>query len=156
RNHPDEGRCSGTRKSSGPSEFARIRYDPRLVSCGSRPHADNGSEPPEKEPPMHRISVLLMGLLLTPLFVIPSHPRAGEKPVQDKDGYASILDGKTLKGWHISAKSGHSGKSKNKSGGRWVVEEGMIVGSQDEPGDGGILITDKQDYGNFEVVLEMK
>ena len=57
-------------------------------------------------------------------------------------------------GWHVSAQSGHSGASKNKSGGRWVVEDGAIVGSQDIPGNGGIVITDKP-YGNFEVALEM-
>src|SRR5205085_7404120 len=42
-----------------------------------------------------------------------------------------------------------------KSGGRWVVEDGAIVGSQDVPGNGGLIITDKK-YSNFEVVLEMK
>jgi hypothetical protein len=71
------------------------------------------------------------------------------------DGFESIFDGKSLKGWHISAQSGHSSKSKHKSGGRWVVEDGMIVGSQDEPGNGGLIITDKH-YRDFEVVLEMK
>jgi hypothetical protein len=75
---------------------------------------------------------------------------AGEK------GYVSIFDSKTLKGWHVSAQSGHSRASKNKSGGRWVVEDGAITGSQDIPGNGGIVITDKQDYRNFEVVLEMR
>src|SRR5262249_15775775 len=44
---------------------------------------------------------------------------------------------------------------KNQSGGRWVVEDGAIVGSQDVPGNGGIVLTDKA-YGDFEVVLEMK
>jgi hypothetical protein len=38
--------------------------------------------------------------------------------------------------------------------GRWVVENGAIIGSQDIPGNGGIVITDKP-YGNFEVALEM-
>ena len=41
-------------------------------------------------------------------------------------------------------------------GGYWAVEGGAIVGRQDIPGNGGIVITDKQDYHNFEVVLEMK
>src|SRR5580692_7771117 len=76
----------------------------------------------------------------------------GEK---DKDGYVSLFDGKTLKGWHPSAESGHSKASKNKSGGRWEVQDGYILGSQDIPGNGGILITDAQ-FANFEVVLEMK
>ena len=38
-----------------------------------------------------------------------------------------------IDGWHVSAKTGHSAKSKNTSGGRWVVEDGAIVGSRDIP-----------------------
>lgn len=66
----------------------------------------------------------------------------------EEEGFQTIFDGRTLSGWHISSKTGHG------TGGRWVVEDGAILGSQDRPGNGGILITDKQ-YGNFEVVLEM-
>ena len=75
----------------------------------------------------------------------------------DKDtaGWTKIFDGKSLAGWHVSAKTGHSRASKNTTGGRWVVEEGVLVGSQDTPGNGGIIITDKK-YRNFEVKLEMK
>jgi hypothetical protein len=69
-------------------------------------------------------------------------------------GFESVFDGKTLKGWHVSGKTGHSRASKNMSGGKWVVENGAIVGSQDLPGNGGIVITDEQ-FGDFEVVLEM-
>ncbi|MBX9792421.1 MAG: DUF1080 domain-containing protein [Pirellulales bacterium] len=72
----------------------------------------------------------------------------------DDSGFVSIFDGKTLTGWHVSAKTGHSGASGHKTGGRWVVQDGAIVGSQDTPGNGGIIITDKP-YGNFEVALEM-
>jgi Domain of Unknown Function (DUF1080) len=64
-------------------------------------------------------------------------------------GFVSLFDGKTLAGWHVSDKTGHG------RGGRWVVEDGAIVGSQDRPGSGGILITD-QAYGDVEVALEMK
>lgn len=70
------------------------------------------------------------------------------------DGFAPIFDGKTLNGWHASAKTGHSGASKHQSGGKWVVEDGAIVGSQDIPGNGGIFITDEQ-FGDYEIVLEM-
>jgi len=69
-------------------------------------------------------------------------------------GFRKIFDGQTLKGWHVSAQTGHSAKSGHKSGGRWVVENGAIVGSQDIAGNGGIIITDEQ-FGDFEVVLEM-
>lgn len=72
-----------------------------------------------------------------------------------EEGFVSIFDGKTLKGWHVSAKSGHSRKSNNQTGGKWVVENGVIVGSQDIPGNGGLIITDEQ-FGDFEVSLEMK
>lgn len=77
--------------------------------------------------------------------------RAGE-PVKEKfdgAGFMSIFDGKSLNGWHVSSKTGHG------TGGKWVVEDGAIVGSQDRPGNGGIVITDKPD-SDFEVVLEMR
>jgi hypothetical protein len=73
----------------------------------------------------------------------------------DDTGFVAIFDGKTLDGWTVSAKTGHSRTSKNKSGGKWEVKDGAIVGCQDEPGNGGIVITEKQ-YGDFEVALEMR
>ena len=72
------------------------------------------------------------------------------REVLDDSGFVAIFDGKTLDGWHVSARTGHSRASGNKSGGRWVVEGGAIVGSQDIPGNGGIVVTDRQ-YGDFEV-----
>ena len=74
--------------------------------------------------------------------------------LQAQDGFVPIFDGKTLTGWHASAKTGHSGASKHQSGGRWVVEDGAIVGSQDIPGNVGIFITDEK-FGDFEIILEM-
>ena len=97
----------------------------------------------------HLQQVLLLAAFIT------TGPRVDAQPAKN-DGYAPIFDGKSLAGWHVSAKTGHSAKSKHKSGGRWVAEDGAIVGSQDVPGNGGIIITDKQDYKNFEVVLEMR
>jgi hypothetical protein len=73
--------------------------------------------------------------------------RSGGSGTKDDD-FVSIFDGKTLDGWHISDKTGHG------SGGEWTVRDTAIWGTQDKPGNGGILITDKQ-YGDFEVVLEM-
>jgi hypothetical protein len=70
------------------------------------------------------------------------------------EGFVSIFDGRSLNGWHPSAKTGHSRASKNQSAGQWVVKEGAIHGTQDVPGNGGIIITDEQ-YGDFEVSLEM-
>lgn len=77
-------------------------------------------------------------------------------PAQTNEtGFVPLFDGKSLAGWHVSAKTGHSRASKNESGGKWVIEEGAIVGSQDIPANGGIIITDKK-FKDFEVKLEMK
>jgi hypothetical protein len=71
-----------------------------------------------------------------------------------EDGFVPIFDGHSLKGWHPSAKTGHSAASKNQSGGKWIVKDGAIHGTQDIPGNGGIIITDEQ-FGDFEISLEM-
>ena len=91
-----------------------------------------------------RIALLLSALLCQAMPALAA----------DEAGFVSIFDGKTLKGWHISAKSGHSRTSKNTSGGKWEVKAGAVVGTQDVPGNGGIVITEKE-YGDFEVALEM-
>ena len=72
-----------------------------------------------------------------------------------KPGGNRCLTAARSKGWHVSAKSGHSGASGHKSGGKWVIDDGAIVGSQDIPGNGGLIITDEK-FGDFEVKLEMK
>lgn len=94
---------------------------------------------------LHRASSFFLAILLS---LTASTATAAD------DGFVSIFDGQTLRGWHVSAKTGHSRASGNQSGGRWVVENGVILGSQDVPGNGGILITDEL-FGDFEVVLEM-
>ena len=55
----------------------------------------------------------------------------------DETGFVKIFDGKTLDGWTVSAKTGHSRTSMNKSGGKWEAKDGAITGSQDVPGNGG-------------------
>jgi hypothetical protein len=74
---------------------------------------------------------------------------------KDEPGFVTIFDGTSLAGWHVSAQTGHSAASGNKSGGAWVVKDGAITGTQDIAGNGGIVLTDKQ-YGDFEVIVEMK
>jgi hypothetical protein len=90
-------------------------------------------------------------LLMTSIIVLASlaaHAQSTEP------GFVALFDGETLKGWHVSAKTGHSRASKNQTGGKWVVKDGAIVGSQDLPGNGGIVITDEA-FGDFEIVFEM-
>lgn len=99
---------------------------------------------------MRRLTYLAAAL--TPLLFFGTITTRAED--KKDSGYVTIFDGKNLDGWHVSAQTGHSRVSKNKTGGKWVVENGAMVGTQDIPGNGGIIITDKA-YKNFEVVLEM-
>jgi hypothetical protein len=99
---------------------------------------------------MYRVLFPLAIIAIVGLLALPV---AAEKP--DDDGFVSVFNGKDLTGWKVSAKTGHSRTSKNESGGKWVIQDGAIVGSQDVPGNGGIIITEKE-YGDFEVALEMR
>ncbi len=83
-------------------------------------------------------------------FLIRATLWAAGKPVPDTVcGFTPIFDGKTLAGWHVSRSTGHG------TGGKWTVENGAIVGQQNPPRQGGILITDNQ-YGEFELIIEAK
>jgi hypothetical protein len=67
---------------------------------------------------------------------------------QGSSGFTPLFNGKDLTGWHIS-ESCHHGNSR-----AWRVENGILLATQDRPGNGGILLTDRQ-YGNFEISLEV-
>jgi hypothetical protein len=64
-------------------------------------------------------------------------------------GFRPIFDGKDLSGWHVSEVN-HHGNSKG-----WTVADGVLLATQDRPGNGGILLTDRR-YRNFEVSLEIR
>ncbi len=83
--------------------------------------------------------------------------RAAEFSVEqfDDTGFRAIFDGHSLAGWHPSALSTHSAASLHRSGGSWSVEDGAIAGTQDRPGNGGILLSDEA-FGNVEIVLEAR
>jgi len=83
-------------------------------------------------------------------FLIRATLWAAGKPVPDYVcGFSPIFDGKTLGGWHVSRSTGHG------TGGKWVVEDGAIVGQQNPPRQGGILITDKT-FGDVELIIDAK
>jgi hypothetical protein len=63
-------------------------------------------------------------------------------------GFQSIFNGRDLTGWHISQVN-HHGNTKS-----WTVKDSVLLGTQDTPGNGGILLTDKR-YKNFEVSLDV-
>jgi len=64
-------------------------------------------------------------------------------------GFTPIFNGKDLRGWHVS-ETNHHGNSKG-----WKVEDGVLTGTQDRPGNGGILVTNKR-YKNYEIYMEVK
>lgn len=64
------------------------------------------------------------------------------------EGFTAIFNGRDLSGWHISEVN-HHGNTR-----AWTVKDGVLMVTQDRPGNGGILLTDKQ-YKNFEVSLEI-
>jgi hypothetical protein len=65
------------------------------------------------------------------------------------DGFTPIFNGKDLTGWHVSKTNAH-GTTPD-----WRVLHGVMVGTQNPRGKGGILLTDKR-YRDFEVYLELK
>ncbi len=62
-------------------------------------------------------------------------------------GFTAIFNGKNLTGWHVSQVNHHGNTA-------WRVENGVLLGAQDRPGNGGILLTDRK-YKDFEVSLEV-
>ncbi len=64
-------------------------------------------------------------------------------------GFTPIFNGKDLTGWHVS-KTNHHGTTPD-----YHVLHGIIVGTQQPLGKGGILMTDKK-YKNVEVYMEVK
>lgn len=63
-------------------------------------------------------------------------------------GFVPIFNGKTLDGWHISQVNHHGATQ------AWVVKDGVLTGTQDKPGHGGILLTNKK-YKDFEVSIDV-
>jgi hypothetical protein len=82
---------------------------------------------------------------LISLLLVASLPVAAQAP----KGFKKIFNGKNIKGWHISEVN-HHGNTK-----AWTVKDGVLMVTQDKPGNGGILLTDKK-YRNFEIYLEVK
>jgi hypothetical protein len=99
--------------------------------------------------------------MLAPLLAMAAGPQDAAKipgfigrpivppPPHVPAGFTSIFNGRDLTGWHIS-RTNHHGVTPS-----YQVLHGMIVGTQQPLGGGGILLTDKK-YKNVEVYLEVK
>jgi hypothetical protein len=82
--------------------------------------------------------------LVAPQGPVPDTPKA---PIPA--GFTEIWNGRDLTGWHVS-QTNHHGTTPE-----FRVVQGVLVGTQNPPGKGGILLTDKK-YRNVEVFLEIK
>jgi hypothetical protein len=89
-----------------------------------------------------RLLTAVVALMLLPACVSRSDSQIPE-------GFTPIFNGQDLSGWHIS-RSSHQGTTPDVR-----VEDGAIVLRQYPYGQGGVLLTD-QEYGNFELYLEVK
>jgi hypothetical protein len=63
-------------------------------------------------------------------------------------GFTPIFNGSNIAGWHVSL-TNHHGNTRD-----WRIIDGALTGTQDQPGNGGILLTDER-YRDFEVYLEI-
>jgi hypothetical protein len=68
---------------------------------------------------------------------------------QIPEGFAPLFNGKDLAGWHVSKTARH-GRTPD-----FRVVHGVLVGTQQPYGQGGMLVTDRK-YRNFELTLEAK
>ena len=76
---------------------------------------------------------------------------ANNSSANNRGGYVSLFDGRTLAGWHTNKERISHG-----DGGRWWIERRVLLCEQDPPGsgNGGMLLTDKK-YGDFELEIDM-
>lgn len=83
-------------------------------------------------------------ILITLTLIAGAASAVGQVP----EGFTAVFNGKDLTGWHIS-QTNHHGTTPI-----WKVENGVLIGMQNPPGKGGILLTNKR-YKNFEVYIEL-
>lgn len=87
---------------------------------------------------------MYVSFLLSSLLAWPVLGQDGKIP----PGFTPLFNGKDLTGWHVS-QTNHHGNTR-----AWTVENGILKVTQDKPGNGGILLTDRK-YKNFEIYLEI-
>jgi hypothetical protein len=71
-----------------------------------------------------------------------------QRPPHEEEGYRPLFDGASLKGWSPCTRS-----QSRPSLGKWIVQDGVIVGAQDPQGVGSYLVSNEA-FDDFEVVIE--
>lgn len=87
-------------------------------------------------------------LALATLFALGIYACARAGGASNADAWHSLVATDSLAGWTVSDSNAH-GDTK-----AWTVANGEITGTQDKPGNGGIIISDQQ-YGDFILELEI-
>ena len=95
---------------------------------------------------IRRRDLCLAGLLFN---AFPPLARGQNSPPPDK-GFRPLFDGVSLRGWTPKTRT-----TAQPSVGRWVVENGVIIGGQDPPGVGSYLVSDEA-FEEFELVIEAR
>ncbi|MBF7011722.1 DUF1080 domain-containing protein [Novosphingobium resinovorum] len=75
--------------------------------------------------------------------------KAPPLPVAIPEGFTPIFNGRDLAGWHVSKTSRHG------TAPDFAVRQGVLMGMQGAPGQGGQLVTDRK-YRNFELSFDFK
>lgn len=70
-------------------------------------------------------------------------------PVAIPEGFTAIFNGRDLSGWHVSGTARHG------TAPVFEVRQGVLMGMQGEPGQGGLLISDRH-YRNFELAFDFR
>lgn len=75
--------------------------------------------------------------------------------VEAPAGFRSLFDGRTLAGWTPKPRAPRGEAAK--FSGRWIVEDGIIVGGQEPAGSGfgGYLVSDEA-FGDFELLIDAR
>lgn len=137
---------------SGPYDGKYIIIDD-LVTAGSAPAKEEGVE--QRGGPIHVVGIEEI-----------SDPKSPPK------GFRSLFDGKTLNGWKAQPRipvpnypgaefrwqlKGRALEIAKKNTGRWMIEDGAIVGGQEPPGSGkGAYLVSEEKFGDFELIMDMK
>jgi len=74
----------------------------------------------------------------------------GQNAPRPEEGFRSLFDGASLRGWKQKTRS-----ETRPSLGKWVVEDGVIIGGQDPPGVGSYLVSEEA-FDDFELLIDAR
>lgn len=97
---------------------------------------------------MRRVAIVVSATGLAVLGYLIVDAAEQGSPLEPGPGWTTLFDGTSLDKWEICTSSGH-GNTQN-----WKVVGGAIEGSQDKPGNGGVILS-KGSFGDFLLELDI-